>query len=255
MLEYNRGLNKCSDAGRVCAVSRFRRLRDTSLIALSFAAFAVLGFSVFDGWARLRPEDIPPSVEAVPEEEETPPTPYVAPGAISAAFTPEVRYWEQDIIAWAQSYQLDPNLVATVMQIESCGDPNAVSSAGAAGLFQVMPYHFVEGESPLDPDTNALRGLAYLVETLGWADGHVGLALAGYNGGPGAIEQGWDSWPVETRYYFRWGSGIYREVTAGWEASPTLEAWLRAGGTSLCEQAALSQATREVGQTGGGGGQ
>jgi hypothetical protein len=236
-------------------VSRLRRFRDTFLMSLAFLAFALLGFSVFDGWVRFRPEDIPSLAEAAYEEEEATPTPYLAPGAISAVFTPEVQYWEQDILTWAGEYQLDPNLVATVMQIESCGDPNAISPVGAAGLFQVMPYHFAEDEDALDPDTNALRGLAYLAESLARANGHVGLALAGYNGGPLAIEQGWDSWSAETRYYFRWGSGIYREVASGWEASPTLEAWLSAGGASLCEQAALSQAARGVGQTGGGGGQ
>jgi soluble lytic murein transglycosylase-like protein len=214
---------------------------------LSFAAFAVLGFSVFDGWTHFRPDDLPQREEVVYEEEMATATPYLAPAAISAVFTPEVQYWAQDIIVWSQEYQLDPNLVATVIQIESCGDPNAVSPSGAIGLFQVMPFHFVEGEIPLEPATNAQRGLAYLVDTLDQANGHVGLALAGYNGGPSAIEQGWDSWSAETRSYFRWGSGIYREVSSGWHASPTLEAWLQSGGASLCEQAAQSQAALEVG--------
>lgn len=222
-------------------MSGFRRFRNKLLVVLPFAAFAVLGFSVFDGWVIFRPEDIPLQEDAGYGPQETTPTAYLAPASISVAFTPEVQYWGEDIVAWAQAYQLDPNLIATVMQIESCGDPNAISPAGAAGLFQVMPYHFAEGENALDPDTNALRGVAYLAESLGRANGHVGLALAGYNGGPGAIVQGWSSWTVETRYYFRWGSGIYREVASGWEASPTLAAWLQAGGASLCEQAALSQ--------------
>ena len=30
------------------------------------------------------------------------------------------------------------------------------------GLFQVMPYHFQEGEDPFSPDINAKRGLIYL---------------------------------------------------------------------------------------------
>ena len=78
---------------------------------------------------------------------------------IALFFAPSVLFWEEDILKWAGDHDLDPNLVATVMQIESCGDPRALSSAGAMGLFQVMPYHFEENEAPYNPDINALRGL------------------------------------------------------------------------------------------------
>ena len=75
-----------------------------------------------------------------------------------SGFSPSVQYWEDEILSWADTYLLDPYLVATVMQIESCGNPQAVSPVGAQGLFQVMPYHFYSGEDMLDPETNALRG-------------------------------------------------------------------------------------------------
>src|SRR5260221_12692591 len=65
---------------------------------------------------------------------------------LSGVFTPQVQYWSPLIHAWAQAYHVDPNLIATVIQIESCGDPTAVSLAGAQGLFQVMPGHFGAGE-------------------------------------------------------------------------------------------------------------
>ncbi|NIS82480.1 MAG: hypothetical protein GTO14_20255, partial [Anaerolineales bacterium] len=42
---------------------------------------------------------------------------------LSKAFTPEVLYWSADILTWAAEYELNPNLVATVIQIESCGHP------------------------------------------------------------------------------------------------------------------------------------
>jgi soluble lytic murein transglycosylase-like protein len=64
------------------------------------------------------------------------------------------------------------------MQIESCGDPRARSRAGAMGLFQVMPYHFAGGDDPYNPDTNAVRGLAYLKRSLDTANGDPRLALA-----------------------------------------------------------------------------
>ena len=63
-------------------------------------------------------------------------------GDIAPIFTPEIRYWAGSLVAWSAAEELDPNLAATVMQIESCGDPRATSRSGAIGLFQVMPYHF-----------------------------------------------------------------------------------------------------------------
>src|SRR5215468_6506302 len=46
--------------------------------------------------------------------------------SLAAIFTPEVLHWSPLINAWALAYNVDPNLIATVIQIESCGDPNVV---------------------------------------------------------------------------------------------------------------------------------
>ena len=40
---------------------------------------------------------------------------------IAPFFEESVRYWEADIVRWGERHNLDPNIVATVMQIESCG--------------------------------------------------------------------------------------------------------------------------------------
>ena len=158
-------------------------------------------------------------------------------GPLSPVFPPEVQYWNGPIHAWAAAAGLDPNLVATVMQIESCGDPRARSGAGAMGLFQVMPYHFTGADDPYDPDTNALRGLAYLKRSLEAANGDVRLALAGYNGGIGVIGRSELSWAGETQRYAYWGSGIYDEATNGVTVSLRLEEWMVTSGASLCRQA------------------
>lgn len=152
-------------------------------------------------------------------------------------FTPEVQYWAPHIRRWSKTYGLDPNLIATVMQIESCGDPRALSRAGARGLFQVMPFHFLPKEDPFQPGTNARRGLAYLRQALQHAHGDVPLALAMYNGGPAVLALPEAFWPAETRRYVSWGAGIYADAQAGKSTSPTLARWLAAGGASLCRRA------------------
>jgi len=156
---------------------------------------------------------------------------------LSSVFTSEVQYWAGRIQDWAAAAGLDPNLVATVMQIESCGDPRARSRAGAMGLFQVMPYHFTASDDPYAPNTNALRGLDYLRRSLETAHGDPRLALAGYNGGIGVIDRSEFSWAAETQRYAYWGSGIYAEASSGASESLRLQEWLTASGVSLCRQA------------------
>ena len=156
---------------------------------------------------------------------------------LSPLFTPEVHYWGDQIMGWATEMGLDPNLIATAMQIESCGDPRALSSAGAMGLFQVMPYHFEQGENPYYPATNALRGLGYLKKSLDTANGDYRLAFAGYNGGIGVIPKLESAWAAETVRYAYWGSGIYADALQGATSSPRLDEWLAHGGASLCAQA------------------
>ena len=157
--------------------------------------------------------------------------------SLSALFTPEVQRWSSEIETWSARYGLPAPLVATVMQIESCGDPGARSGAGAQGLFQVMPFHFAPGEAAIDPETNARRGLGYLARSLELAGGRVDLALAGYNGGHSRIAQSAELWPDETRRYVAWGSAIYADAASGRPDSPALDSWLQAGGARLCRAA------------------
>jgi soluble lytic murein transglycosylase-like protein len=157
---------------------------------------------------------------------------------IANLFTPEVHYWEAEIVKWANQHDVDPNAVATIMQIESCGNPQAVSVAGARGLFQVMPFHFGSNENMLDPDTNARRGLDFLNEQLRYTGGDIFLSFAGYNGGYAASGGNYDAWPNETKRYYQWAKGIYQDASSGATSSETLNTWLDAGGRPGCQQAA-----------------
>jgi soluble lytic murein transglycosylase-like protein len=167
------------------------------------------------------------------------PLPPLAPtsSSLPPQFTSSVQAWAPMIEEWATAYALPPAWIATVMQIESCGHPSIHSRAGAAGLFQVMPFHFSPAEDPLDVSTNAARGLAYLARAFNLASGQPAPTLAGYNGGHGLIGLPPDQWPEETQRYVGWGTGILADVAAGVTPSPTLRAWLDAGGVRLCQQA------------------
>ena len=157
---------------------------------------------------------------------------------LSPIFTKEVQHWANDIIRWANAAGVEPNLAATIMQIESCGDPRATSRSGATSLFQVMPFHFRFGENPYDPETNALRGMNYLSRSLQAAGGNPRLALAGYNGGIGVIARSEWTWPSETKRYVLYGAPIYEDARNGATASAMLTEWYQKYGVNLCRQAA-----------------
>jgi len=189
--------------------------------------FAVILISALLGSFALKTN--PPAVSA-----DSPPA---TASGISPIFRVEVRHWADSISRWAAAAGVDPNLAATVMQIESCGNPRATSSAGAMGLFQVMPFHFRAFENPYDPDTNASRGLAYLAKSLAAGGGDSRLALAGYNGGIGVISRGEWSWPAQTKRYVQYGAPIYEDTRSGLSTSTALNQWYERYGASLCRQA------------------
>ncbi len=227
---------------RATAVSPHQRM----VIILGFVALVVLGFTFIR--PRIMGEAADTAVTAETGQTETavaqtggeitaPAVNANLSGGISPVFSPQVQHWAPQIVSWASQYDLDPDIVATIMQIESCGDPQAVSHAGAQGLFQVMPFHFSPGEEMLDPDTNARRGMAYYAERLQQTGGDVFQAFAGYNGGHVAAAGSWDSWANETQRYYVWSKGIYEDAKAGLSESPTLQQWMQAGGAGLCQQA------------------
>ncbi|MCE1251914.1 MAG: transglycosylase SLT domain-containing protein [Anaerolineae bacterium] len=75
-----------------------------------------------------------PNVAAAPVSEAA-----AADCSLGSAYADSVRRWCGPIQNYATEHQIDPNLIAAVMQQESGGDPNAYSSSGAVGLLQVMP--------------------------------------------------------------------------------------------------------------------
>jgi soluble lytic murein transglycosylase-like protein len=109
-----------------------------------------------------------------------------------------------------QATQLDlsPQLVLSIIEVESGFDRYAVSLAGAQGLMQVMPFWKEEIGRPDDnlihPDTNLRYGCHILRYYLDREAQHLSRALAAYNGSSGSSR-----YPETVRavWHARWRNG------------------------------------------------
>lgn len=97
------------------------------------------------------------------------------------------------ILRAARDHDLNPKLVAAVVQAESAFETSAVSSRGAIGLMQVMPATGLRfGVDPArlrDPKSNLSVGTQYLRWLADHFDDDLPRILAGYNAGEGVVER------------------------------------------------------------------
>ncbi len=84
---------------------------------------------------------------------------------------------------------LPPELVLALIQVESAFNADAISSAGAVGLMQIMPFWVAELGLPVDdltePNRNLRYGCTILAHYLAVERGDFTRALARYNGSLG----------------------------------------------------------------------
>ncbi len=102
------------------------------------------------------------------------------------------------------AYNVDADLLASVVRAESAGHARAVSRAGAQGLMQLMPGTASDlgVADSFAPNQNIQGGSAYLDSLLKRYKDNLQLALAAYNAGPAAVDR-WHGIPPyrETRLY------------------------------------------------------
>jgi soluble lytic murein transglycosylase-like protein len=190
------------------------------------------------------------------------PLPYQDAGVTATWLPPTVTHWRPEINQIAKKYNIDANIVAIIITMESGGDPKAVSEDNAQGLMQVTPLTAgdiakkflkqpVTNYNLSDPATNIEFGTAYLAylrdifgepqQSPSW-NYTVELIAAGYNGGPGAADslyKGKGLTDTQTVVYSRDAFNMWRERHA--IDSPTFDRWKERGGQTLLNSAAQNQ--------------
>ena len=160
--------------------------------------------------------------------------------------------YDKEVREGARLAKLEPELVYSVVRQESLYRRDAVSSAGARGLMQLMPetarrtarkfgLATPTAATLFDPATNIRIGAAHVRELVDRFDGQRALALAAYNAGPGAAQRWLPDRPIdldiwienipynETRAYVQrilWHEQVFTWLRTGKAHEPDRKTWL-----------------------------
>lgn len=131
-------------------------------------------------------------------------------------YKPRKQKFSSLISQAALEHQIDERLVHAVIQSESAYNANAVSSAGAVGLMQLMEATAARYGvyNRTDPEQNIKAGTSYLRDLLDMFNGNVELAVAAYNAGEGAVKKYNNQIPPyrETQNYVRQVLSLYNRA-------------------------------------------
>ncbi len=130
-------------------------------------------------------------------------------------FLKNQKKYSSTISQYAKLYQLPEPLLHAIISTESAYDPNAISSAGAVGMMQLMPgtakrYGVSNRNNASD---NIKGGSRYFRDLLAMFDNDLTLALAAYNAGENAVKKYGNKIPPykETQNYVKKVLSYYKK--------------------------------------------
>ena len=188
------------------ALSASPTLRAEYVVLRSGQRLVVTGYQLLGDKYRLQLNggfvEIPASevVAIEPEEVFTPIIVPVKPATLANA------QFGQFIQSASKRFQVDADLISSVIAIESNFNPKAVSRRNARGLMQLIPgtASRLGVQNIFDPQENINGGTQYLGELLHRYDNNLILALAAYNAGPQRVQKYGTVPPfAETQSYVR----------------------------------------------------
>lgn len=123
------------------------------------------------------------------------------------------QLYVNEVNAAASAFNVDKALVRAIMHAESWFQAEALSSAGAQGLMQLMPATQVRFNvnDPHDPEQNIRAGVQYLAWLMNEFNNDTNRVIAAYNAGENAVKRHNGIPPFnETREYLRRVNILYQ---------------------------------------------
>ena len=136
-------------------------------------------------------------------------------GTITYFNTPTYKYhgkkrfvfsskYDHLIHKYAKKNAIDPYLIKCIIRVESNFQPDAVSTAGAMGLMQLMQAtaEYYTQDNPMDPETNIRVGVRHFAHLMRYFKNDVPLALAAYHAGLGRVKRHMAVPPIKSTIHY-----------------------------------------------------
>lgn len=169
-----------------------------------------------------------------------PPEPITTTVEVVGQYTNTVEQWRPQIDEWAVSYDVDRDVIATVLQVQTCGNKHfSHDIENRHGLFGVKRSDFASGLDPYDLDTNVKVGMGILDQVYHQTN-EVGLVFAGWKS-RNAMISSFDAWPREAMRFYWDALPIYNGAKSG-DGGAAAREWLASpNGQYLCNNVKIYQ--------------